>query len=256
MNDDAVAGLYAEHCMAAESDNEFTTNHPAFHQGQMSEFEPNAQVELHSLQASLKNGKTGRLVSYDTEVGRWMVEMKNGDLHKLKPTNLRLTAGRPTTPRNQLHAVVGAAGVDTKSWTLRPNAAPKCLAGGDVPGRVLRPIAYFLDCAPAKHARLTSVEVAVLRLWTGPMSARYNEALREATLRDPGTALEANMAWSSCPRFSRRAGVLLDHFRARAKPRSAPSSRGCRTFPTIASSSCRRGPTCRLSGARRAGPTE
>ena len=30
--------------------------------------------------------------------------------------------------------------------------------------------------------------MAALRLWTGPMSARYNGALREATLRDPGTA--------------------------------------------------------------------
>ena len=155
MNDDAVAGLYAEHCMAPDSDDEFTTKHPAFHQGQMSEFQPNAQVELHSLQASLKNGKKGRLVSYDTQAGRWMVEMKDGDLHKLKPANLRLTAGRPTTPRDEFHAVVGAAGVDTKTWTLRPDAAPKCPAGGDVPGRVLRPIAHFLGCAPAKHAKLS-----------------------------------------------------------------------------------------------------
>ena len=155
ISDNAVAGLYAEHCMAPDSDDEFTTNHPAFHQGQMSEFQPNAQVELHSLQASLKNGKKGRLVSYDTEAGRWMVEMKDGDLHKLKPANLRLTAGRPTTPRDEFHAVVGAAGVDTKTWTLRPDAAPKCPAGGDVPGRVLRPIAHFLGCAPAKHAKLS-----------------------------------------------------------------------------------------------------
>ena len=155
ISDNAVAGLYAEHCMAPDSDDEFTTKHPAFHQGQMSEFQPNAQVELHSLQASLKNGKKGRLVSYDTEAGRWMVEMKDGDLHKLKPANLRLTAGRPTTPRDEFHAVVGAAGVDTKTWTLRPDAAPKCPAGGDVPGRVLRPIADFLGCAPAKHAKLS-----------------------------------------------------------------------------------------------------
>ena len=141
--------------MAPDSDDEFTTNHPAFHQGQLSEFKPNAQVELHSLQALLKNGKKGRLVSYDTGAGRWMVEMKDGDLLKLKPANLRLTAGRPTTPRDEFHAVVGAAGVDTKTWTLRPDAAPKCPAGGDVPGRVLRPIAYFLGCAPAKHAKLS-----------------------------------------------------------------------------------------------------
>jgi len=97
MNDDAVAGLYAEHCMAPDSDDEFTTNHPAFHQGQI----------------------------------------------------------RPTTPRDEFYAVVGAAGVDTKTWTLRPDAAPKCPAGGDVPGRVLRPIAHFLGCAPAKHAKLS-----------------------------------------------------------------------------------------------------
>jgi hypothetical protein len=97
MNDDAVAGLYAEHCMAPDSDDEFTTNHPAFHQGQI----------------------------------------------------------RPTTPRDEFYAVVGAAGVDTNTWTIRPDAAPKCPAGGDVPGRVLRPIAHFLGCAPAKHAKLS-----------------------------------------------------------------------------------------------------
>jgi hypothetical protein len=325
ISDNAVTGLYAEHCMAPDSDDEFSTNHPAFHQGQMSEFEPNAQVELHSLQASLKNGKKGRLVSYDTEAGRWMVEMKEGDLLKLKPSNLRLTAGRPTTPRDEFHAVVGEEGVDTDSWTLRPDAAPKCPAGGDVPGRVLRPIAYFLGCAPAKHAKLTRVEVAALRLWTGPMYARYNEAIRDATLRDPGTAaldVEANsynttigliisgliklgriasaprdaegtaVAFRgiaglelSRPRFSRptsrgsagwssrgscpcpttrpwrqstagRRTAKWPSFSSWAKPRSAPRSRGCRSFPAIASGSCRRGPTCRLSGARRAGPTE
>ena len=54
------------------------------------QFEPNAQVELHSLQALQNNGKEGRLVSYDTEAGRWMLEMEDGDLHKLKPANLRL----------------------------------------------------------------------------------------------------------------------------------------------------------------------
>jgi hypothetical protein len=52
--------------------------------------EQEAEVELHSLQALQNNGKKGRLVSYDTEAGRWMVEMKDGDLLRLKPTNLRL----------------------------------------------------------------------------------------------------------------------------------------------------------------------
>ena len=64
--------------------------HLAFQQGQMFQFGPNAQVELHSLQALQNNGKKGRLVSYDTEAGRWMVEMKDGDLLKSKPANLRL----------------------------------------------------------------------------------------------------------------------------------------------------------------------
>jgi hypothetical protein len=127
MNENAAAGLFAEHCMAADSDVHFTpTNHP--------------------------------------------------------------TAGRATTPREEFRAVVGAAGVDTKTWTLRPDAAPTCPAGGDVPGRVLRPLAYFLGCAPAHDARLTRGEVVALRLFTGPMYARYNEVLREASLRDPGTA--------------------------------------------------------------------
>ena len=117
MKENAVAGLLAEHCMAADSDVHFTpTNHP--------------------------------------------------------------TAGRPTTPREEFRAVVGAAGVDTKTWTLRPDAAPTCPAGGDVPGRVLRPLAYFLGCAPAHDARLTRGEVVALRLFTGPMYVRYNEVLR------------------------------------------------------------------------------
>ena len=201
--------------------------------------------------------------------------------------------------------------------------------------------------------------MAALRLWTGPMYARYNEAIRDATLRDPGTAaldVEANSysttigliisgliklgRIASAPRdaegtavaFRGIAGLELppavftpdkrgfcgvvepgflslsddeavaakyrctyvdthahslafslslcfflsrskkdthSHTAGRrtanwpsfsswswAKPRSAPSSHGCRSFPKIASGSCRRGPTCRLSGARRAGQTE
>ena len=61
MNDNAVAGLYAEHAMAADADEPFTPqNHP--------------------------------------------------------------TAGRPTTPKHEFYAVVGADGVDTTAWTLRPKA--------------------------------------------------------------------------------------------------------------------------------------
>jgi len=80
----------------------------------------NTQVELHSLQAAEINGKRGRhkfskvhfygalivrmyldtdfaefvdtsrLVLFDTEAGRWKVEMNTGDFLKLKPVNLHL----------------------------------------------------------------------------------------------------------------------------------------------------------------------
>ena len=85
MSDNAVAGLFAEHCMAADSDVPFTAaaNHP--------------------------------------------------------------TAGRPTTPKDEFFAVVGKHGVDAQKWTLDPDAQPTCPAGGDVPGRVLRPVARFVD---------------------------------------------------------------------------------------------------------------
>ena len=57
----------------------------------MSKFEPEARVELHSLlAASVKNGIRGRLVSYNTERERWLVELDDGDFFMLKPTNLRL----------------------------------------------------------------------------------------------------------------------------------------------------------------------
>lgn len=58
----------------------------------------NAQVELHSLLAAENNGKRGRLVSFDTEAGRWKVEMKNGDVLKLKPANLRVVSVQATGP--------------------------------------------------------------------------------------------------------------------------------------------------------------
>jgi hypothetical protein len=56
----------------------------------MSKFEPEAQVELHSLRAEENNGKRGRLVSYNTETGRWLVELGDGVFFKLKPANLRV----------------------------------------------------------------------------------------------------------------------------------------------------------------------
>ena len=94
MNNNAVAGLYAEHVMAADADEPFTPqNHP--------------------------------------------------------------TAGRPTTPKHEFYAVVGADGVDTTAWTLRPKAEPTCDPDARVPGRVLKSVACFVDCEQARRADLT-----------------------------------------------------------------------------------------------------
>ena len=137
MNNNAVAGLYAEHVMAADADEPFTPqNHP--------------------------------------------------------------TAGRPTTPKREFYAVVGADGVDTKTWTLRPKTEPTCDADARVPERVLKSIAYFMHCEQARRARLTLGEVVALRLFTGPMYAKYNEVLRVTTLQEnaaqPATGLERTVA--------------------------------------------------------------
>ena len=137
MNNNAVAGLYAEHVMAADADEPFMPqNHP--------------------------------------------------------------TAGRPTTPKDEFYAVVGADGVDTTAWTLRPKAEPTCDPDARVPGRVLKSIACFVDCEQARRADLTHGELVALRLFTGPMYAKYNEVLRVTTLQEnaaqPATGLERTVA--------------------------------------------------------------
>ena len=136
MNDNAVAGLYAEHVMAASADTPFTPqNHP--------------------------------------------------------------TAGRPTTPKHEFRAVVGENGVDTTTWTLRPEAEPTCDADARVPGRVLKSIACFMKCEQARRAGLTHGELVALRLFTGPMYVKYNEVLRATTLQEsaaqPAESLEAKV---------------------------------------------------------------
>ena len=137
MNNSAVAGLYAEHVMAADADEPFTPqNHP--------------------------------------------------------------TAGRPTTPKREFYAVVGADGVDTTAWTLKLDAEPTCDAHARVPGRVLESIACFIGCEQARRAWLTHGEVVALRLFTGPMYAKYNEVLRVTTLQEsaaqPATGIEGTAA--------------------------------------------------------------
>ena len=131
MSNDAVAGLYAEHEMAADSDTEFTApNHPA--------------------------------------------------------------AGT-TTPRQEFRVVVGKHGVDTEKWSLNPTAEPTCGADARVPGRVVRPIAHYMRCEQVRRATLTQGEVIALRLFTGPMSAKYNKVLRETTLRESAAQADAGL---------------------------------------------------------------
>ena len=131
MSNDAVAGLYAEHEMAADSDTEFTApNHPA--------------------------------------------------------------AGT-TTPRQEFRVVVGKHAVDTEKWSLNPTAEPTCGADARVPGRVVRPIAHYMRCEQVRRATLTQGEVIALRLFTGPMSAKYNKVLRETTLRESAAQADAGL---------------------------------------------------------------
>ena len=131
MSNDAVAGLYAEHEMAADSDSEFTApNHPA--------------------------------------------------------------AGT-TTPRQEFRVVVGKHAVDTEKWSLNPTAEPTCGADARVPGRVVRPIAHYMRCEQVRRATLTQGEVIALRLFTGPMSAKYNKVLRETTLRESAAQADAGL---------------------------------------------------------------
>ena len=178
MNDNAVAGLYAEHVMASDADEPFTPqNHP--------------------------------------------------------------TAGRPTTPKHEFYAVVGADGVDTTAWTLRLQAEPTCDADARVPERVLKSIACFVDCKQARQARLTHGEVVALRLFTGPMYAKYNEVLRVSTLQEsaaqPATGLERTVAVEGTAAleantYSTTIGLLISGLiklgRISSPPRSRRAYRG------------------------------
>ncbi len=63
---------------------------PLVLQNRTHKFEPDSQVELHSLKAAERNGQRGRLVSYNAEEGRWLVAMGDGEFFKLNSANLRL----------------------------------------------------------------------------------------------------------------------------------------------------------------------
>jgi len=149
MSDDAIRGLFAEHCVASDCDDVFTVpNHP----------------EL-----------------------------------------------PPTTPKLEFAVVVGEDGVDTNTWTIKPMAEggqPVCSAGAKVPGRELRPVAYYEACEQAQRAKLTRGEIVALRLFTGPMYERYNRVLR-ATLDEEQRGAEPRVALDVSNTYGTTIGLII-----------------------------------------------
>jgi len=108
-----------------------------------------------------------------------------------------------------------------------------------VPGRVLKSVACFVDCKQARRARLTHGEVVALRLFTGPMYAKYNEVLRVSTLQEsaaqPATGLERTVAVEGTAAleantYSTTIGLLISGLiklgRISSPPRSRRAYRG------------------------------
>ena len=149
MSDDAIRGLFAEHCVASDCDDVFTApNHP----------------EL-----------------------------------------------PPTTPKLEFAVIVGEDGVDTNTWTIKPMAEggqPTCAAGAKVPGRELRPVAYYEACEQAQRAKLTRGEIVALRLFTGPMYERYNRVLR-ATLDEEQRGAEPRVALDVSNTYGTTIGLII-----------------------------------------------
>jgi len=73
--------------------------------------------------------------------------------------------------------VVGAKGFDQQSCSFDAACAvPEVAEGIMVPGRNAKHLAALLDSPLAKNAGLGDAEVIALRLYTGPMYAKYNAA--------------------------------------------------------------------------------
>jgi hypothetical protein len=177
------------------------------------------------------------------------------------------TAGRPTTPKDEFFVVVGAAGVDTNTWTLRPDAAPRCPTGTvlEVKANTYSTTIGLIISGLIKLGRIATAPrdaegtaaafrgiagLELLPAFFTPDEQGFCGVVRVScpcpTTR-PWRQSTAGRRTAKWPSFSSSSW---------AKPRSAPRSRGCRSFLAIANGSCRRGPTFRFSGARRAGPME
>lgn len=82
------------------------------------------------------------------------------------------------TPAGEFLFVVGEHGIDTTSWELKLNARPFCAPGAMVEGRNAHCLVDLCAAPVAQKARLMAVEIVALRLYSGPLYAKYNSALR------------------------------------------------------------------------------
>ena len=71
------------------------------------------------------------------------------------------------TPEGELFFVVGKGGIDTTSWTLKPDADPTYETAAMVHGRNAKAVAALMERGEAKEAGLCDVEMVGLRLYTG-----------------------------------------------------------------------------------------
>lgn len=62
---------------------------------------------------------------------------------------------------------MGKGGIDTTSWTLKPDATPTYAAAAMVHGRNIKAVAELIERAEAKEAGLSVAEMVGLRLYTG-----------------------------------------------------------------------------------------
>ena len=70
-------------------------------------------IRLHSLHSAKEhNGKTGRLVAFDPDAGRWQVALADGGRLNVKPANLELVAAEKAPTRTQICFGSGASSAE------------------------------------------------------------------------------------------------------------------------------------------------
>ena len=70
-------------------------------------------IRLHSLHSAKEhNGKTGRLVAFDPDAGRWQVALADGGRLNVKPANLELVGAEKAPTRTQICFGSGASSAE------------------------------------------------------------------------------------------------------------------------------------------------